>query len=114
MKVSIYQTEWRGFNAFALESASLRTVVVPELGAKLVSLLDKRNQLEWLAGPGDRPVKRVLYGAPFTEQDLSGWDEMFPTIVACAYPGPGERNGAPLPDHGEVCCLLYTSPSPRD
>lgn len=70
------------------------TVVVPEMGAKLVSLADKRSGLEWLAGPADRPFRPVPYGADFVQQDMSGWDEMFPTIVACAYPAPGENHGS--------------------
>jgi galactose mutarotase-like enzyme len=99
--------DWSGFEAWALESELLRVVVVPELGAKLVSLLDKRRGLEWLAGPVERPLKKVQYGAVFTDQDMSGWDEMFPTIVACSYPGTGEQHGASLPDHGEVWTLPW-------
>jgi hypothetical protein len=108
MTPSVRQTSWHGLAAWTLENETLRTVVVPELGAKLVSLFDRRSQREWLAGPGARAVRRVPYGAPFHEQDLSGWDEMFPTIVACAYPGPGARRGTPLPDHGEVWALPWT------
>ncbi len=37
---------------------------------------------------------------------MSGWDEMFPTISACAYPGPG-RTWVTLPDHGEVWALPW-------
>lgn len=107
MRISLDQTTWHGLSAWALESEHLRTVVVPDLGAKLVSLMDKRNQLEWLVDPGERALKPVPYGAVFAEQDMSGWDEMFPTIVACSYPAPGERYGAPLPDHGEVWSLPW-------
>lgn len=107
MNVVVNQITWHGHDAFALESDTLRTVVVPELGAKLVSLVDKRTQREWLAGPGERPLQKVPYGAAFTEQDMSGWDEMFPTIVACAHPGPDEQHGASLPDHGEVWTLPW-------
>jgi galactose mutarotase-like enzyme len=102
MNVSLEKTTWHGLSAWALESELLRTVILPELGAKLVSLLDKRNQLEWLVNPGLRPIKPVPYGSSFEEQDMSGWDEMFPTIVACAYPVQGEKFGTLLPDHGEV------------
>ncbi len=90
-----------------LESDFIRTAVVPEMGAKLVSLFDKRTQREWLVAPGLRPLQKVAYGANFVEQDMSGWDEMFPTIVACDYPVPGERFGTPLPDHGEVWPLSW-------
>jgi galactose mutarotase-like enzyme len=102
MEISTYQTTWHGMSAWALECEQLRTVVVPGLGAKLVSLLDKRNQLEWLVDSGGRPLKHLSYGASFVEQDMSGWDEMFPTIVACEYSVQGERYGTALPDHGEV------------
>lgn len=108
MDVFIQQTSWYSLEAWVLENENLRTVIVPDLGAKLASLVDKRSGLEWLVGPADRPVKKITYGASFTEQDMSGWDEMFPTIVACNYPGPGERSGAPLPDHGEVWALPWT------
>ena len=108
MTATINPSVWHGLNAWALETDVLRTIIVPELGAKIVSLFDKRNQLEWLVGPGDRPFKKVPYGAAFTDQDMSGWDEMFPTIVACKYPGSGARHGAALPDHGEVWSLPWT------
>jgi galactose mutarotase-like enzyme len=108
MNVSLEKTTWHGLSAWALESELLRTVIVPELGGKLVSLVDKRNQLEWLVDAGLRPFQPVPYGASFVEQDMSGWDEMFPTIVACAYPVRGEKYGTPLPDHGEVWTQPWT------
>ncbi len=108
MNVSISQSSWYGQKAWVLESETIRTIVVPDVGAKLVSLIDTRTQLEWLAGPGEHPFKKVPYGANFIDQDMSGWDEMFPTIVACDYPAPGENSGTPLPDHGEVWPLSWT------
>jgi len=107
MSITVRAIRWQGWDAWALECADLRVVTVPALGAKLVSLLDKRSGREWLAGPGDRPLQPIPYGARFQEQDMSGWDEMFPTISACAYPGPGEAHGAALPDHGEVWSLPW-------
>lgn len=102
-------TTWHDQPALALESANVSVVMVPGMGAKIVSLLDKRDGFEWLAGPmTGRQVAPVPYGAPFTEQDMSGWDEMFPTIVACPYPGPGPLNATRLPDHGEAWALPWT------
>jgi len=89
------RTTWNNFPAFALESELMRVVIVPDLGAKIVSLFDKTHQREWLAPPM-RPPKQIAYGADFVSQDMSGWDEMLPTIVACDW------EGAHLPDHGEV------------
>ncbi len=101
-------TIWHNIPAWALENDVLRVVIAPQMGAKIVSLLDKRGDLEWLPGPmPGRPVRPVAYGAPFVEQDMAGWDEMFPTILACAYPGPGLQHGVPLPDHGEAWALPW-------
>ena len=104
---STSQTTWHGQDAWVLENDTLRAVVTPKLGAKLVSLVDKRTGREWLVDPGRRPFREVPYGASFVDQDMSGWDEMFPTIVACDYPAPGNNLGAPLPDHGEVWPLPW-------
>ncbi len=108
MNTVSHQTVWHELSAWTLENTVLQTTIVPELGAKLVSLFDRRNQLEWLVGPGQRPFRKVPYGVPFQDQDMSGWDEMFPTIVPCNYPGPGDRHNTPLPDHGEVWTLPWT------
>ncbi len=105
---SLQSTTWHGIPAWLLENATLRVIMVPRLGAKIVSLLDRRGDFEWLPGPmPGRPVRPVAYGAPFAEQDMAGWDEMFPTILACAYPGPGPCHGAALPDHGEAWALPW-------
>jgi len=91
----ILKTTWHNFPAIALESESMRVVIVPDLGAKIVSLFDRTHQREWLTPPM-RPVEQTVYGADFVSQDMSGWDEMLPTIVACDW------EGAHIPDHGEV------------
>jgi galactose mutarotase-like enzyme len=107
MDIQVYPLTWHDVEAWALESADLRAVIVPAMGAKIASLVDRRSESEWLIGPGERPFRPAPYGAPYHEFDLSGWDEMFPTIVACAYPGTGAYQGATLPDHGEVWTLPW-------
>lgn len=101
------ETTWHGQPAIALDTAALRLVTVPQMGAKLVSLVDKQTGREWLVPPVDRQFTPVTYGARFVDQDMSGWDEMFPTIDACAYPVEGSYYGAALPDHGEVWALPW-------
>lgn len=108
MNTSISQSTWHGQEAWVLENDTIRTVIVPDIGAKLVSLFDKRTGNEWIVGAGERPFVNVPYAASFTEQDMSGWDEMFPTITACEYPVPGDNHNALLPDHGEVWPLPWT------
>jgi galactose mutarotase-like enzyme len=109
----IYPTEWHAQPAWALEDEAVRVVIVPSLGAKIVSLFDKRHSFEWLVGP-QRPLKPVIYGSSFIAQDMSGWDEMFPTINACDYPIPGDYAGQFLPDHGEVWSLPWQVESHDD
>lgn len=94
------KTTWHNFPAFTLESEAMRVMIVPDLGAKIVSLYDKTHGREWLVPP-IRPVQQTVYGATFVEQDMSGWDEMMPTIIAC------EWEGAYLPDHGEVWSIPW-------
>jgi galactose mutarotase-like enzyme len=103
----ITETKWHGMPAWLLENQAASVVILPEVGAKIASLLNKATGYEWIVGPGDRPVQTIEYGATFTDQDMSGWDEMFPTINACFYPAPGQYHGVPLPDHGEVWALPW-------
>ncbi len=98
--IEITNTTWHDFPGLKIESELVRVVLVPNLGGKIVSLFDKVHQLEWLAPPM-RPLKQTTYGADFVSQDMSGWDEMLPTIVSCVY------QGALLPDHGEVWSIPW-------
>ncbi|HEX9118106.1 MAG TPA: hypothetical protein VGA61_18720 [Anaerolineae bacterium] len=107
MPEATMETTWHGLPAWIVESDTLRCVMVPGRGGKIASLVDRRTGFEWLIGPGDRPVEPLSYGAWWHEQEMSGWDEMFPTIVTCAYPGPGPHQGESLPDHGEAWVLPW-------
>lgn len=100
MKFDLY----RGMRSVVAENESVRVKIVPELGAKLVSLLYKPSGKEWLLDSGSRPLIRPVYGSAFTSWDMSGWDECFPTIDACTL---GTGGGASLPDHGEVWALPW-------
>ena len=102
-----YETTWLGQPAIALETPLLRFVTVPSMGAKIVSLYDRQAQREWLLPPSGRAFQPVGYGASFVDQDMSGWDEIFPTIDACNYPIEGVYHGIALPDHGEVWSLPW-------
>ena len=103
----ISKTCWHGFSALTLESETILVMVVPDLGAKIVSLYDKAHRREWLVPP-IRPVKQTVYGATFVDQDMSGWDEMLPTITVCDW------EGAHLPDHGEVWSIPWKVESMED
>jgi galactose mutarotase-like enzyme len=109
VEASLASTNWHGFRALVMENETVRLVVVPETGARIVSLYDKLARYEWLVSPEQAHAFRALpSGTPFNENHSGGWDEMLPTIVACVYPGPGARQGLALPDHGEIWTLPWS------
>ena len=92
--------DWEGFEAHQIESRALKVVTIPQIGGKIVSLFDKRSNHEWLVSPR-RPLRPAPGDSSFSDYDLSGWDEMFPTITACEFVD-AEGTGTSLPDHGEL------------
>lgn len=86
-----------GFCSVHLENDCLSVSVVPELGARIVSLHDKQSGREWLWRPsGSLKLWRNHPGDSFSNGTFVGADECLPTIGACSW------NGRELPDHGEV------------
>jgi hypothetical protein len=101
--------EFKGMRAWTLEGEAIRVVILPELGTKMASLVHLRTGRELLYQRADWPtLRRPPYGADFSQYDLSGFDEMFPTIDVCRYPG-GAWDGTLLPDHGEVWAVPWES-----
>ena len=48
MKSLVFQTKYKDIGAIAIESKTLRAVFLPEHGAKMASLVDKKNAREFL------------------------------------------------------------------
>ena len=90
------------FAVVGLRSAEAEVKIVPQLGARILSLKDLRSAREWM----DRPLGPTLFanapGEDFTKGTFAGADECLPTIAACLF---GDRE---LPDHGEVWSLPWT------
>jgi galactose mutarotase-like enzyme len=103
----MFQQQWDGFEVLAIETDAVRIIVMPELGGRIASLLDKRSGHEWLLQPSVSQVRRAEYGGDFVAASPSGWDEMMPTIIPCAYPEAGVFGDAFLPDHGEVWSIAW-------
>ena len=80
-----------------LGNDEVELAVVPELGAKIISLKNLQTGREWLWHPpeGMRLFKNQV-GDDFSASPLAGIDECFPTIEPCSW------QGRELPDHGEV------------
>ena len=86
-----------GFTVYTLGNDDAELTVVPELGAKIISLKNRRTGREWLWHPagGLKLFKNNLHD-DFSTSPLAGVDECLPTILPCNWRG---RN---LPDHGEI------------
>lgn len=112
MTVRIDETEVAGQRAIALASDAVRLVLLPEIGAKVVSCVDARTGHEYVWRNPDTPIVPLPYAVPFDRYDISGWDECFPGIGQCVYP-EGPWQGTVVPDHGELWTLpWHAEPQP--
>ncbi len=87
----------QGFAVHGLENDDVELAMVPELGARIISLKNRRTGREWLWHP--REHLRLFKNQPqddFSASPLVGMDECLPTILPCTW------HGRELPDHGEV------------
>jgi hypothetical protein len=92
---------YHGFRALVLENRCLRAVVLPELGAKVWSLVDKAADREVLWHNPRLPPRPAHYGATYDDWFCGGWDELFPNDA------PTSAAGEPYPDHGELWSMPF-------
>ncbi len=87
----------QGFAVFVLSNDEIELEVVPELGAKIISLKNLQTGREWLWHPKEGPkLFKNQIRDDFSTSPLVGIDECFPTIEPCSW------QGRELPDHGEI------------
>ncbi|MCM3630549.1 DUF5107 domain-containing protein [Paenibacillus glycanilyticus] len=98
--------EEQGYTVLQGENDLLLVRLVPERGGKVISLINKRSGKDWIHRT-ERPWTALHYGMNWEEGDQGGWDEMFPTIEACACPDEPWQERS-YPDHGEVWCIPWT------
>jgi len=96
-------TNWHyhGLRALVVENRHLRLVILPELGGKLWSLVDKATDREiFWHNPrmGPRPAP---YGAAYDDWFCGGWDELFPNDAPTSFAGDL------YPDHGEWWAMPF-------
>jgi hypothetical protein len=97
----------QGFDLYVLGNQEVEITVVPELGAKIISLKNLCTGREWMWHPTGRlELFRNRPGDAFSTSPLVGMDECLPTIAPCFWQG---RN---LPDHGEVWCVPWKVDAP--
>jgi hypothetical protein len=94
---NVFVRREHGFEVYVLQNQNLEISLVPELGAKVISLFNRRSGREWMSCPADgRKLFQNRLGDDFATSTLVGWDECLPTIVPCFW------KNRQLPDHGEV------------
>jgi hypothetical protein len=92
---------YHGFRALVLENSRLRLVILPELGGKLWSLVDKEGDREIFWQNPRTPPRPAPYGAAYDDWFCGGWDELFPNDA------PTSVAGDPYPDHGEWWAMPF-------
>jgi hypothetical protein len=87
----------QGFAVYILSNQRAEVAVVPELGAKIISLKNLETGREWMwHPPGGLKLFRNRPDDDFSKSPLVGVDECLPTIAPCSW------RGRDLPDHGEL------------
>lgn len=92
---------YAGNRAVILAREGLTAVVLPDLGAKIISLVSSRTGREFVWRDPHRELLPIRPGSTYAENDASGIDDCFPTIDRCLYPGDPFR-GLELGDHGDL------------
>lgn len=96
-----------------IENDHLRLAVWPQVGGKVSSVLDKADRYELLFDyPAELPT-RPRYDEPFDDGWPAGWDECFPGVAPCKYPGR-PYDGVGVPDHGELWGIPTTAVPTKD
>jgi galactose mutarotase-like enzyme len=95
------ETVGDGLRAITADNGRVRVTLLPELGAKVISLVDLSSGREWIATQEGVVFGRAALDDDYADHDKSGWDECFPSIGAGFYPA-APWAGASLADHGEL------------
>jgi len=97
---------WKGERAVVLENDRLRVTLLPDWGAKTISLVHRPSGYETLWQNPAPAFAKTGYGASYGDGEFAGFDEMFPTISRCFYES-APWAGAEMPDHGEVWTIPW-------
>jgi galactose mutarotase-like enzyme len=93
----------QGFRSYGLRNGYLSIEVVPDLGAKIISLRNLATGREWMWSPSAEPkLFRNQPNDAFEASTLIGADECLPTIAPCRF------HGRDLADHGEAWSAPWT------
>ncbi len=94
------------FNELIMENDFFRLIIIPNLGAKVSSIIYKPQNFEVLFNPSNKKLELPKYGDHFDNYPVFGIDDMFPNIDEDKYPFEEYRDEK-LPDHGELWSLPW-------
>jgi hypothetical protein len=106
VQIQVSEAKYKNVACIVMETDRLAVTVIPASGGKIQSIMDKFRRKELLFQSRRKDFRIASYGVGFGEGDMSGFDEVFPSIDACAYPS-GPWAGIQVPDHGEVWSLPW-------
>ena len=92
-KASFFRSEPGG--RLSMESDALKVVIDPAGGGKIGSFVSRQTQRDFFY----QDPRQTFPGDGYSDHDISGFDECFPTVWPCKYPD-GQRRGMSLADHG--------------
>jgi len=64
-----------------LENSSIKVVIDPNCGGKIRSFVSKKTNTEFLY----QDTRKKFSNVGYSEHDISGFDECFPTVAACRF-----------------------------
>ena len=83
-------------NVLELENDHILLQILPEIGAKILRILHKPQNTEWLWQSQKNPVRILPLGTNYDDNWTGGWDDLFPNDAPCLF------QGHQLHDHGEL------------
>lgn len=84
-------------NTIILRTSLIRVVLDPEAGGRIRSFTSMSSGKEFLY----QDPRSEFQGPGYSDNDISGYCECFPTVAPCAYP-EGRRKGLEMGDHGRL------------
>jgi len=105
-KLTVKESELEpGITALRLTTDQFSVTVAPQLGGKIVSLVNRKTRREFAARSNVTHRLRTLDGR-FEDYERDGIDDCFPSVAGAPFP-VFPWQGAPIPDHGEVWALPW-------
>jgi galactose mutarotase-like enzyme len=104
--MNIRFSKYKNKKSIVVENNRIRAEFISDPGGKMVSLVGKDTGYEFLVQRPGEVYREQPFDGCYTDGECSGFDDMFPTIDACAYDTEPWK-GVKMADHGEVWSLPW-------